>query len=66
MIERLVEWKKTPHDPKTHDQWDAVNVDAIIRLAAEFEYKVYYQQKYLGTFVNLSAAKRAVEERVKV
>ncbi len=62
MIDRIVEWKKTPSDPLTHDQWNSVNRDMLIRKLTEYEYSLYVKGKHRGTFTSLSGANRKAEE----
>ena len=61
-MNRIVEWKKTPSDPDTHDQWNSVTHDMLIRKLTDYEYSLYVKAKFAGTFSSLSGAKRKAEE----
>lgn len=59
-----IDWRKLPSDPLTHDQWEAIGVDALIRKNNEFEFSAYYKTKLVGdAFPNLRTAKVAIERR---
>lgn len=56
-----VRWKKVPSDPKYHDQWNAVDVDArIIECGEKFLplYKYWHNGKYIGQATTFERRKR--------
>lgn len=63
-----ITWVRLKRDPRCHDQWDAVDVNALVRKIGDEitpQYEAFLNGKRVGsTFPTLRKAKNAVENRI--